>query len=266
VITVGCANNVTADISFLPYSLTVDAPGPNLSGQTVNVTYDGLAEFPEVFLDGAQPAVPGGATKVNLVEIKATTQVRSGGTFPNVTLINHPIPYECELADTGSGVQQACDPVNDLASVPGSRGNSDCVPTGSFNPCARIVYVPISNDCAAGGVCDSLGKSSQCTLNGFCVTGGLALPLQAQASSGTAGASGQILFGWYDDPAVCPPPAGSLCTLPPAVFTNPTGPLGVRVNAGGLSLALECNQASDADPNAAKSPDSALIPFNIQVP
>jgi hypothetical protein len=276
VLTVGCTNNVTADISILPYSLIVD-PGPILSNAAVNLTYDGVAEFAETFLDAAQGAVPGGVTKANLVNILATTQVRSGGTFPNVGLVNEPIPYECLFSDTGPGVQVACNPANDLASVPGSRGNTDCVPTGSFNPCGRVVYVPISTDCTVGGVCDGLGKGSdadgpggvdgtgQC-LNGFCVTAGLPLPLAAQASSGTAGASGQILFGWSDNPSICPFPAGSLCTLPPAVFTAAIGPIGLKVNASGLSVALECNQASDQDPNAIKSADSALLPFNIQIP
>jgi hypothetical protein len=190
--------------------------------------------------------------------------VRSGGTFPNVGLVNEPIPYECVLFDTGPGAQTPCNPANDLASVPGSRGNTDCVPTGSFNACGRIVYVPTSNDCAAGGTCDNLGKASQCTTNGFCVTGGLPLPLQAQLSNGTASASDDdILFGWYDNPAVCPSPAGTVCTLPAAVFTAPIGPIGLRVNASGLSVALECNQAADADPNAVTQPDSALISFPI---
>jgi hypothetical protein len=112
-----------------------------------------------------------------------------------------------------------------------------------------------------------LGKAAQWDLNGFCVTGGLPLPLLAQASSGTAGASGQILFGWYDSPTVCNPNGTTTCTLPNAVFTSPTGPLGLRVNASGLSVALECNQAADADPSDAEDPvsqpDSALIAFDI---
>jgi hypothetical protein len=277
-ITVGCTNSVSSDISILPFDLTVQ-PGVILSGQPVAVTYAGVAELPEVFLDAAQLWVPDGVTKVNLAEIKVTTQVRSGGTFPNVTLTNVPIPYECELADTGPGAQQACNPANDLASVPGSRGNSDCVPTGDLNPCGRLVPVPISSNCAPGGVCDTLGKLLQCSLNGFCVTGALPIPLQQQASIGTAGATGQILFGWYDDPAVCPFPGGSACALPPAVFSSGscavggdlsclnTGPLGLRVSASGLSVALECNQAADDGlGGAVKQPDSALIPFNIQVP
>jgi hypothetical protein len=261
VITVGCKNNVTADISILPYALTVD-PGVIVSSAAVSVTYDGVAEFAEAFLDAAQGAVPGGVTKANLVNILATTQVRSGGTFPNVGLVNEPIPYECALSDTGPGAQVACNPANDLASVPGSRGNTGCTPTGTFNPCGRFVYVPTSN---VEATCDALGaaKAAQFDTNGFCVTGGLPLPLQAQASAGTAGASGPILFGWFDNPSVCPFPAGSLCTLPAAVFTAAIGPIGLKVNASGLSVALECNQASDQDPNAIKSPDSDLIPFPI---
>jgi hypothetical protein len=259
VITVGCRNNITADISILPYQLDVD-PGPIAAGQSVDVLYGGIAEFAEAFLDAAQGAVPGGVTKAALVALNATTQVRSGGTFPNVVLgPDAALPYVCRYG------ANTCDPANDLASVPGSRANSDCVPTGNFNPCERVVSVPISTDCAAGGLCDTLGKlDTQCALNGFCVTGGLPLDLEPQSSTGTAGASGDILFGWYDSPTVCPPTPGSLCSLPAAVFTQPAGPLGLRVNASGLSVALECNQAADdgAD-GAATQPDSALIPFAI---
>jgi hypothetical protein len=276
-ITVGCRNNVTADVSMLPYSLIVD-PGVILASSAVSVSYDGIAEFAEAFLDAAQGAVPGGVTKANLVNILATTQVRSGGTFPNVGLVNEPVPYECLLADTGPGAQVPCNPANDAASVPGSRYNTDCgAPAIPQNGCGRIVYVPVSSDCSVGGVCDGLGKgpgTSQCDTNGFCVTGGLPLPLQAQASNGTAGASGQILFGWFDSPTVCPPnfpnQGTTTCSLPAAVFTNPIGPIGLKVNASGLSVALECNQAADGDPTDAEvpvsQPNSALIPFNIQIP
>jgi hypothetical protein len=269
-ITVGCRNNVTADVSMLPYDLTVD-PGPIAGGQSVSVSYDGVAQFAESFLDAAQGAVPGGVTKANLVDISATTQVRSGGTFPNVELVNEPIPYECVLFDTGPGAQTPCSPANDVAVVPGSRGNTGCQPQGSFNACGRIVYVPISN---VEATCDGLGtaKAAQFDTNGFCVTGGLPLALEAQASTGTAAVSGQILFGWYDSATVCPPnipnQGTTTCTLPAAVFTAATGPLGLRVNASGLSVALECNQAADGDPSDAENPvsqpNSALIPFDIQ--
>jgi hypothetical protein len=107
------------------------------------------------------------------------------------------------------------------------------------------------------------------------VTGDLPLPLATVASSGTADASGEILFGWWDDTAECPFPDGSLCTLPAAVYSSGacaaggdlsclnTGELGIRVNASGLSVALECNQAAESGDDAAKQPDSALIAFPI---
>jgi hypothetical protein len=44
-------------------------------------------------------------------------------------------------------------------------------------------------------------------------------------------------------------------------------PIGIRVNAAGLAVALDCNQAADDGADGAeKQPDSALIPFNIQIP
>ncbi len=274
VITVGCTNNVTSDISILPFTQTTD-PGPIVSGQAVNVSYTGVAEFSETFLDAAQGAVPGGVTQANLVDLQVPVQVRSGGTFPNVTLLPDPaLAYTC-IYSGGT-----CDPANDLASVPGSRGNNDCIPKGAFNPCGRLVTVPTSTDCSVGGVCDLKGKNAtQCLLNGFCVTGGLPLQLSSASSSGTADASGNILFGWYDDAAICPFPAGSLCTLPAAVFASGlcaaggdlsclhTAPMGLRVNASGLSVALQCNQAVDggtATTTAVTAADSDLISFPIQ--
>ena len=174
VITVGCTNNVTADISILPFTQTTD-PGPIISSSAVTATTTGVAEFSETFLDAAQGAVPGGVTQANLVDLQVPVQVRSGGTFPNVVLGPDPsLTYTCIYSGG------ACNPAQDLASVPGSRGNSGCVPTGAFNPCGRIVNVPVSSDCSVGGVCDTLGKNAtQCLLNGFCVTGGLPLPLSS---------------------------------------------------------------------------------------
>ena len=98
--------------------------------------------------------------------------------------------------------QGACDPANDLPSVPGNRGNSDCVPTGSFNPCAQIRDVPVSSDCSSGGTCDQIGKgpgTPQCDNNGFCVLGDLTMPLAAAPGYYDAnGFAGYVLFGWDD--------------------------------------------------------------------
>jgi hypothetical protein len=249
-----------------------------LSGQAVSVSYDGVAEFAESFLDAAQAAVPGGVAAAALVALNANTQVRSGGTFPNVNLQVDPaaLTGACDLESDGDPFFSLSAPGTVLCNTANNAANGSnpaCVPTGAFNQCRPRVAVPISSDCAAGGQCDTLGKSAQCTLNGFCVTGGLPLPLSAQASSGTAAASGQILFGWYDSPTVCPPnfpnQGTTTCTIPAAVFTNPAGPLGLRVNASGLSVALECNQAADAGTTTevpVSQPNSALIPFPIQIP
>ena len=274
VITVSCGNNVTADVSILPYLLEVD-PGLISAGSGFNADLSGVAEFSEAFLDAAQGAVPGGVRSAALVDLKATVQVRGdGATGDNVVMTaGANIPFTCGLAPT------PCDPANNTASVPGQIPNTDCVPTGFFNPCNQVVDVPISEDCAAGGICDSLGKAAQCTSNNFCVTGGLPIDLDATSGMYIAGASGSTaLFGWYDDPAAASPGVGT-----PAIegdgtwnmlqpqFTGTAGPIGLAVNAGGLSVQLECVMGVDSggpggvgvSDDGSPTPDDALISFDI---
>ena len=147
----------------------------------------------------------------------------------------------------------------------------------------RVVVIPTSSDCAPAGVCDTLGKASQCAANGFCVTGGLPLPLDTVvgASLGTADASGTILFGWFDNPAdtsvaVGTPPIdgdGTYNMVQPT-YTGIAGVVGLAVNAGGLAVQLECVMAEDAGgpdgvgvpDDASPTPDANLCSFNIQVP
>ena len=152
VLALGCTNNVTSDVSILPFTLNVN-PDPILANTSTSAVFGGIAEFAEPFLDAAQGAVPGGVTEADLVALSATVQIRTGGTLDApVTLTNPPLPTTCLIGGT------ACDPINDGPSVPGSQPNTDCVPTGTFNPCQALVSVPTSTDCAVGGVCDSLGK------------------------------------------------------------------------------------------------------------
>jgi hypothetical protein len=74
------------------------------------------------------------------------------------------------------------------------------------------------------------------------VDGDLSLLLTNDTGSYTAGTSGTpILFGWFDDDA-----APGLLTLPAAVFANPAAPVGVRVSAGGLFVALQCLMGEDS--------------------
>jgi hypothetical protein len=266
-VTLGCTNSVSAAVAILPFDLTVDPPAI-VSNVGITAALDGVAQFSEGFLDAAQTAIPGGVTRVNLIDLRATVRLRAGGAGPNVTLLTEPIAYAC--AQGG-----ACNPANDLASVPGSRANTDCQPQGSFNPCGRFVDVSISADCAGGGVCAGLGKSAQCTANGFCVTGGLPLPLQGANGTYSVDASGQMRFGWDDASTGATVGVDGTWTLPAAIFTAPTGPNGLRVNAGGLSVALECTMGVDSnDPvygvgvagKSSPAPDALLVSFPIQVP
>lgn len=268
-ISLGCSNSVSSDVSILPFDLTVDPPAI-VSTIGISAALDGVAQFSEGFLDAAQLAVPGGVTQVDLVDLQATVHLRSGGSGADVALVSETIAYEC--------VQSAapCDPINDSPSVPGSRENSDCLPLGAFNACGRLVTVPISSDCAPGGVCDGLGKlASQCALNNFCVTGGLPLPLTASTGTYSVDASGEMRFGWDDVTTGATVNGDGTWALPAAVFTGPTGPNALRVNAQGLSVALECTMgvASD-DPvhgvgvvgQSSPTPDALLLSFPIQVP
>ena len=267
----GCTNNVTADISILPFILDVN-PGPIVSGAgPVPTEFSGTAVFSEVFLDAAQGAVPGGVTQADLVNLVATVQIRTGGTMGStVALTNAPLPTTCLI---GGG---ACNPANDGASVPGSQPNTDCVPVGTFNPCQALVSIPTSADCAVGGLCDSLGKSAQCGTNGFCVTGGLPLALATQNATFTPAASGIVNFGLADQGTGATVLPNGAYSLPASVFTAPQALNEIKVNASGLSVALICTMAVDAGgpdgpappvpDQASPTPTSLLQTFNIQVP
>jgi hypothetical protein len=207
--------------------------------------------------------------QADLVNLAATVQIRTGGTLPTVTLTNAPLPTTCLIGGT------ACNPANDGASVPGSQPNTDCVPTGTFNPCQALVALPVSSDCAVSGVCDNLGKkASQCDLNGFCVTGGLPLDLQSQNSSFTAAASGIVNFGFADQGTGATVQGNGTYALPAAVFTAPATLNEIKVNASGLSVALRCTMAVDAGgpdgptppvpDQASPTPDDLLIEFAIE--
>jgi hypothetical protein len=268
-ITLGCTNSLSSAVSILPFDLTVDPPAI-VSTVGITAALDGVAQFSEAFLDAAQAALPGGVTKVNLIDLQSTVHLRAGGAGADVSLPSEPIAYTC--AADGA----ACDPANDQASVPGSRPNTDCSPLGNFNACGRFVSVPTSTDCAAGGVCDGLGKlGSQCATNGFCVTGGLPLPLEASTGTYSVDASGDMLFGWDDASTGATVDVDGTWVLPAAVFTAPTGPNGLRVNAGGLSVAFECTMGvSSSDPlygvgvsgKSSPTSDALLVSFPIQVP
>jgi hypothetical protein len=248
VITLGCTNSVTDDVSILPFELIVTADSVTAS-EPFTALLDGVAEFSEVFLDAAQAVVPGGVTSANLVDIAVTVHVRSGATGDDVILGAPPLDYTCALDSSKS-----CDPANDEASIPGDRANADCTPGLRFDPCGRFIEVPTSTDeaeCTALDEGDSTTKQDQWAQNGFCVTGPLPLELEAQEASYTAGDAGSVLFGWDDVNTGATIEDDGSYALPDAVYYTDadglnTAPVGLRVNASGVAVALQCTMAVDS--------------------
>jgi hypothetical protein len=250
IITVECRNSVTDATSPLAWELTVTVSAVSIeSGELFPATLDGVVVFNESFLDLVQDMVPGGVQKANLVDLKATVHVRSGATGDDVTLTSELSTYECLFSST------ECDPANDLPGVPGDVGNTDCEPEADTNPCGRSVLLPTSTDCDSGGVCSELrktGPESQCSDNGFCITGDLRLQLERDLGEYRADSQGNVLFGWADEST------GATIEVMPK-FEDPTGPIGLRVGVGPVLVALECVMG-------ASTPDSALISFPIHDP
>jgi hypothetical protein len=274
VMSVACADNLTPQIGVLNWKLRVTPTQPIRSGESFIATLGGTATFSEAYLDAGQAAIPGGLQEVNLVDLKATVHVRSGAVGADVTLRAEEIPYECNVSRT------PCDPANDLPGVPGARGNRDCQPEGTLNPCGRFVRAPTSSDCNADGPCAALGKTgpgSQCELNGFCITGEAELPLEERVGSYVAEDEGEVLFGWADESTGARiresgPNAGTWI-LPEAVYEEPIGLLGVRATVVGIPIATECTMGVDSrgplgvdslDLLSSPTPDSALISFPIE--
>lgn len=207
------------------------------------VDFDGKAVFSEFFLDALHVVVPGGAETMEIVELAATVQIRSGATGPDVLLGIDP-------AAVVPGLTSFCNfPPDQTCTVDGDCTVPPCEPP------VIIADVPNSTDCSPGGVCDTLGtNASQCLPNGFCVVSGdLFLPLLEDSGTFTADASGEVLFGCADqgvpDLTLCPAaapacqeswmPDGSY-GLSPAIYANPTPPNGVRTEIGGLFVAYTC--------------------------
>ena len=245
IVGVGCTNNVTTAQSPFPFTLIVDVPGPVIGGLPFDASFDGLGVFPGFFLDAAQAVVPGGVDVAELVDIVATVQVRSGATGPDV-------PLGADLGSLVPGPTQLCNfPPDQVCAA-----DTECL-GGVCNPAINLVALPTSTDCTPGGACALLGKdATQCAPNGFCITGDLIIEFAASGfTTYTADAfsSGNVLFGWADQgvpglttcPAAAPAcqdawmPDGCY-DLPAAVFADPTAPIGIRVNASGLFVPIQC--------------------------
>lgn len=141
--------------------------------------------------------------------------------------------------------------------------------------------MPISSDCAPGGVCarrNKTGPQSQCDLNGFCITGDLQIPLKGDTGRYTAESDGSVLFGWAEGKSTGATiqdsePNEGTWILPEAIYEEPDGPIGFRVSIGGFAMALECTMGVDSkgplgvdslNSLASPTPNSALPSFPIE--
>jgi hypothetical protein len=243
-----CRNSVNEETSVLSWELTVE-PSTIESGEVFSATLDGVVLFHEEFLDDVQTEPLIEVSEVNLIELKATVQVRSGATGEPRILTNEDEPYECFLSPRAS-----CDPANDDISSgpPGGRSNSDCQPESPQNPCGRFIRLPTSSECGPGGLCAALGKTSQCFTHEFCVTGDLPIELKRAIGEYTAQTEGRVLFGWADETL-----GASIDQMP--VAADEAGPLSLRLGIGSLLVAFECAMPRE-------TPDGALVSFPIETP
>ena len=251
-----CNNNALPQQSIIPIQLDVD-PGSAVPGGAFTADLTGLLVFPETFLDVAQTVVVGGVQQADLIAAQATVEVRGTGVTGGQVTVPAILP-------PGTCV------VDPLASC---TVDADCIPNGSFNPCQNLVTVPTSSSASTCASLDPPGctvgvdctKTDTFNLNGFCVTGPLPIPLQSVVGNYTAGPSGDtMLFGWAQTGVPDATVVGGVVTIGAPVFTNPVGPNGVKVNASGLSVAIECIQAIETgdpltDPvTCGSTPDNLL--------
>jgi hypothetical protein len=262
---------------------------PIKSGEPFTATLEGVAVFPEDYLDLGHETLPQGVQRGNLVELNATVQVRSGATGQDVTLIPDPevYPYRCEGSET------VCDPANDIEGdpprVPGLRGNTDCE---GENRCIRFFALPTSTDCEPGGECDRLGKrDDQCTdVRHSCIIGDFRIYLKQELPPAQYTADAQaekVLFGWadegtdaiyVDDPTdpnygtyILPTLYNGETFLNEEAYLEPTGLIGIRATFEGVPVAFECVMGvaceigvECTEGRAKRTPDSELIAFPIE--
>jgi len=264
---VGCSNNVTTAQSPFPFTLEVTVGSAIFGGAAFTADFDGIGVFPEFFLDAAQAVVPGGVAIAELVDVVSTVQVHSGATGADV-------PLGPDISSLTPGAVTLCTvPAGQICTILGPA-SPDCA--GGFGDCtvdANLATIPNSTDCSVGGVCDLLGKNaSQCIPNGFCVTGDLVLEFLSSPGSFNAAATGPVLFGWAETGVpgllLCPDAASTECgvapgrvdgcyDLPNAVFADPTAPIGIRVNASGLFVPIQC--AGGVDGGTCASGEGCIV-------
>jgi len=202
------------------WELAVDPTGRISGGDEFGASFSGVAELPEVFLDDMQ-----------------TERFLPNG-LKTIEFTQLQATVHVREGATGRDVVLTAGPTT--------------------------VQVPFSDDCTPSGICDTLSgrlpfKNVQCTLNGFCVTGPLPVPLEVAGSveGYRADSSGHVRFGWddqnmFDETGAWIPSD--------AVFEEEVGPNGFRAYFEGAPVAFECTMAERGQ---VQSPPSSLISFPI---
>jgi len=258
VTTVACGDNLTEDDWLLDWELTVMPTQEIVAGEDFSASIDGVAKLSEAFLDRALTLIEGRVQELNLAELNATVHVYDGASGADVTLTadSAKYEYECEL----DGAE--CDPAN---------RNDDCEQGFGPNRCGRFVPLPTSHDCNPGGFCESRGKTQQCELNDFCISGDLEIELGEETGQYTASpGGGEVLWGWADTGFEVRDrgPNEGTWILPMPAYSDPTGPISLRVLAGVFPVALECTMGVDCkgpygvgcvDSLSSPTPKEALI-------
>lgn len=245
VVGIVASNNVTGDISELPYELSVTALGPVVDGVPVDFAVTGVAFFPPVFLNAAIATIPG-LTEVTLNALTATPHIRSGALGAPYDLVEltsaAPLPSTETIPILGLPASTAiCGPLN-LSTCPNTCTDG--------TPCSQ-----------GSTTCDFIGDGT-CEPRGacICVVEPLVLPLSSDVVTVTPdiAATGDILFGWNED------------LLPPqtVIATNPPGPNGIRVLAIVLNVGIEgwMGKLTSVPPDpdvAGPLLDSELLPIPI---
>ncbi len=271
---VGCRGNVTSDVSILPFDLTV-TPGLITANAPFTASLDGVASFSEAFLDAAQAVVPGGVRRGQLI----TTN--GGGLAATVAVSGAATGADVQLGPDPASLQQRCALTGLPCTGAPNLGTCTSIPVVNNNCTTGFVDIPIINGTplSAGGCtppaagspppdCDCspctaidpaplTTKTDQCLANGFCVNGDLPLPLQAATGTYTAGAtSGSLMyFDWVQPYGI---DVDGTILLPAATFADPPAPVGVRVSAGGLFVALQCAGGVDSG-----GPDGVGVPDDV---
>jgi hypothetical protein len=272
---------VTSAQSPFPNQMTVAVNEPVFSGAAFTADISGIGAFPQFFLDAAQSTVPGGVRSAIVEGFNATVEANNG---------TGQILLQADPDAVTPGLTRFCNfPPDQICTM-----DSECLAMVCFDP-VLVVEVPISEDCGTGGVCDGLGQgftdgpAAQCNITDppeFCVTGDLAVPLFAPGGPQalTAGASGDVVFNWAEDPVTitCPDattqapacingggggtvPDGAFI-LPASIYGDPVGTPasvglnGIRLNvAGALFVALQCNPGQDGGSCSTTTDSGCLV-------